>query len=151
MKQIAVLLIAWAAASGMVLADTGPSDPRTVTKEAYATALQHFGFSPEIVRAQKPYLAPALYAALLKKANQPVPKGDAPDVEGDLLFDSQDQPDRFGVWPAAIGGNKATVPVTLAWGSEKRRYVVQLVQIDGAWKITDIDYGKDGKLTDLLK
>jgi len=26
-----------------------------------------------------------------------------------------------------------------------------LVQINGAWEITDVDYGKDGKLSDLLK
>jgi len=147
MRPIALLLLT----GFMMLTALRADDPRAVTKAAYVTAMEHFGFSADTVRHEKPYLAPDLYVALMKKANQPVPKGDAPDIEGDVLFNAQDVPDEYGVWPASIQGSEAEVPVSLRWGKEKRRYTVHLAQINGAWKITDIDYGKDGKLSDLLK
>jgi len=149
MKRIASLLLAFALLPGLTRADT--NEPAAVTKAAYQTALAHFGFSADILRHQKPYLAPDLYRALLKKANQPVPKGDAPDIEGDVILNAQDIPDKYEVGPATLSGPKAEVPVQLRWGTEKRHYVVHLTQIDHTWKITDIDYGKDSKLSDLIK
>ncbi len=156
MKRIAPLLLALAIMTGILRAQAGASDPAAVTKAAYQTAMAHFGFTPDTVRHEKPYLTPELYAALLKKANQPVAQGDAPDIEGDVLLNAQDPPDKFEVsrYSSAgnAGGGKANVPVTLFWGKEQRRYIVRLTQINRAWKITDVDYGgKDGKLSDLLK
>ena len=44
------------------------------------------------------------------------------------------------------------ITVTLTWSpSEQRSYRVLLQQINGAWKVYDIDFGKDGLLTDQLK
>ena len=152
MKRIAALLFALVIALSALRADTSANDPAAVTKAAYQTAMVHFGFSADIIRYQKPYLASDLYAALLKKANQPVPKGDAPAIEGDVILNAQDLPDKYQVGPATITGTKATVPVTLQWGTETRRYLVSLTQLKtGHWKITNIDYGQDSHLTDLLK
>jgi hypothetical protein len=152
MRQIGTLLMVWALTLGAARANIMMEDPVEVTKAAYRTALAHFGFSPELLRPEKPYLAPDIYAALMKKANQPVAKGDAPDIEGDVIFNAQDVPDKYEVGHATISGTKAEVPVSLAWGSDKRRYIVRLSKSDyGAWQITDIDYGKDGKLSGLLK
>jgi len=147
MKRIAAGMLGLAMMMCIVRAD----DPVMVTKAAYEMDMAHFGFGPDTVLAAKPYLAPDLYRALTKKAHQPVAKGDAPDIEGDVLFDAQDVPDQYEVGHASISGNKAEVPVSLRYGKEKRRYLVRLVQINGAWEITDVDYGKDGKLSDLLK
>ncbi len=151
MKRTTALLLAFALALGVVHAATGNGDPATVTNAAYQTALKHFGFSPKTLRPQLPYLSPDLYAALLKKANLPTPAGDAPDIEGEVLFNAQDVPTKWEVGTASVNGVTAVVPVSLSWDSEKRRYLVHLAQIKGNWKITDIDYGKDGKLMDLLK
>lgn len=129
----------------------GSGDPAAVTKAAFHTAMTHFGFTPETLKIEKPNFAPDLYAALLRKANQPVPKGDAPDIEGDVLLNSQDLPDKYEVGSASIDGLKAEVPVSLRWGAEKRHYIVRLFQTKVGWKITDVDFGKDGKLTDLLR
>jgi Protein of unknown function (DUF3828) len=127
-------------------------DPTKVVQDLYHSAQSHFGFSPDTVKADKPWLAPALYAKIWKKVNQPTPKGDAPDIEGDLFLDSQDGPTKFEVGNASIDKTKAKVSVTLIWPSETRHQTVLLEQIDGAWKVTDVDYGdKEGKLTDLLK
>ena len=152
MKRIGTLLLVLSLSLGAVRANIMMEDPVEVTKAAYRTALAHFGFSPELLRYQKPYLDSDVYSELMKKANQPVAKGDAPDIEGDVFFNAQDVPDKYEVGHATISGAKAEVPVSLVWGNDKRRYVVHLVKAEyDTWQITDIDYGKDGKLSDLLK
>jgi hypothetical protein len=127
------------------------SGPTAVTKAAYRTAMAHFGFDAASVKLQQDRLTLDLYGRLLKKINQPVPQGDAPDIEGDLFLDCQDVPSQYEVGEAVIDGTKAKVKVTVHWDKEKRQYSVLLTQINGAWKIYDIVYGKDGTLTDLLK
>lgn len=154
MKRFTAPLLGFALALGVVRANILMEDPVEVTKAAYRTALAHFGFAPDTVRQEKAYLTPDLYTALMKKANQPVPKGDAPDIEGDVFFDAQDVPDKYVVGYAYgdyASTGKASVPVQMRWGHEERLYYVHLVRIDGAWKISDVDYVKDGKLSDLLK
>jgi hypothetical protein len=127
------------------------SGPAAVTKAAYRTAMAHFGFDQASVKLQQDRLTLDLYGRLLKKINEPVPQGDAPDIEGDVFLDCQDVPTQYEVGEAAIDGTKAKVKVTLHWDKEKREYSVLLTQINGAWKIYDIVYGKDGTLSDLLK
>jgi hypothetical protein len=130
-----------------------PADDAAATVQAlYHHAMTHFGFDPDIVRSAKPWLTPGLYARLWKKANAPVPKGDAPDIEGDVFMDAQDVPTRFVVLKAATEGDKATVAVNLFWSAEEERHFnVLLERVGGAWKVSDVDYGQDGKLSDLLK
>ncbi len=128
--------------------------PEVVVQGLYRSALEHFGFSPDTVKACQPWVTPELYARLWKKVNEPVPKGDAPDIEGDVFLDSQDPPIKFGVGQAAINSTKAQVGVMLIWpgaSGERRQVSVLLKRIDGAWKVDDVNYGKDGKLSDLLK
>ena len=135
-----------------VSAAPAASGPADVVHDLYKSAQAHFGFSPDTVKADKPWVAPELYAKMLKKVNQPVPKGDAPDIEGDLFLDAQDTPTSLEVGKATIDGTKATVSVTLKWDKETRHQTVLLEQVDGAWKVTDVNYGgTEGKLTDLLK
>ena len=128
--------------------------PTAVVQALYHSAFIHFGFTPETVKSNRQWLTPGLYSRLLKKVNEPTPTGDAPDIEADVFLNCQDLPDKFMVGKASIDQAKAKVDVTLRWAGgagEKRHYNVLLKQIDGAWKVYDIDYGKDGKLTDLLK
>src|ERR1700733_3460744 len=125
-----------------------PEDPATVTKALYKSDLRDPGFTPDIVKACRPWLTADLYSRLLKKANQPAPKGDAPEIEGDVFLNAQDVPDKLEVGHATIDHDKAKVDVKLVWGNEKRQYTVLLKQVGGAWKIYDIVYGgKDGNLT----
>jgi hypothetical protein len=144
---VALLLVSLSA----LRAATADSDtPATVVKALYRSSLDHFGFSPESVKAAKPFVTPDLYARMLKKVNEPTPKGDAPDIEGDLFLNAQDVPTKWEVGDSSITAAKAEVKVNLHWDSEKRQYTVLLKQVDGAWKVYDVDYGKDGKLSDLL-
>lgn len=130
-----------------------PGDsPEVVTRKLYHSAIAHMGFTPETIKANRPWLTPDLYAHLMKKVNQPVPKGDAPDIEGDLFLDAQDVPIQWEVGKASIDGVTAKVDVTLTWSAtDKRRYTVLLMQMNGTWRVCDVHYGKDGNLTDLLK
>jgi len=150
MKRIAAVLLGLAVMTWIVRAD----DPAAVTRAAYDMDMAHFGFDANTVLAEKTYLTPELYAKLMKKAKQPVAKGDAPDIEGDVLFNAQDVPDKYVVGYASgdyASTGKASVPVQLRFGHEERLYHVHLVRLNGSWRIADVDYGKDGKLSDLLK
>lgn len=129
----------------------GGNDPAAVVRELYKVDLKHFGFDAAILKIDRPYLAPALYFGLLKQANKPVAPGDAPDIEGDVIFNAQELPTHYVVGKSTIDQGSAKVGVDLEWDKDKRHYTVHLQQFNGAWKVTDIDYGKDGKLTDLLK
>jgi hypothetical protein len=149
-SRLPVLALLIALASNVSAADEA-GGPAAVTKATYRTALDHFGFDPAAVKAQQDHLTLDLYGRLLKKANEPTSPGDAPDIDGDVFLDSQDVPTKWEVGEATVEGTKAKVKVTLEWDKEKRHYSVLLAQINGAWKIYDIVYDKDGTLTDLLK
>jgi len=146
---VVLLLIMLASLLPMAAAPAGDS-PDAVVQALYHSSMKNFGFSPEAVKATKPWVTPELYKRMWKKVNQPVPKGDAPDIEGDLFLNCQDAPTKVTVGKATINGAKAQVEVAVAFGDEKRKYTVLLEQIDGTWKVSNVDYGKDGKLTDLL-
>lgn len=144
---VALLLISIPA---LRAATAGTDSPVTVVRALYHSSMDHFGFSPESVKAAKPWVMPELYARMWKKVNEPEPKEGPPDIEGDLFLDAQDVPTKWEIGDSSITSTKARVNVNLHWDSEKRQYTVLLKQVDGAWKVYDVDYGKDGKLSDLL-
>ena len=127
--------------------------PEAVTKALYRKAVAAPGFGTDTVKAERQWLTPDLYARLMKKARLPVPKGDVPDIDGDVFLNAQDLPTKWEVGKASIDGTTAKVGVDLSWSdADKRHFTVFLIQINGAWKVSDVDYnGKEGKLTDLLK
>jgi hypothetical protein len=129
---------------------TPPSTPSGVVEIVYRTSLDHFGFDVENVKRLKPWIAPELYARMWKKVNEPTPPGDAPDIEGDLFLNCQDLPTRMTFGTASVDHDKASMEVHLFFDSEERTCSVKLEELHGAWKIRDVDFGKDGKLTDLL-
>jgi len=153
LRRWLVVLSFWALILSIQNASAAPTidDPATVTKALYQSVLHDMGFTPDTVKASRPWLTPDLYSRLWKKVNQPVPKGDAPDIEGDVFLDCQDPPDKFEVGHATIDQANAKVDVTLFWPKEKRHYIVLLKQLSGAWKVCDVNYGSDGTLTALLK
>ena len=128
------------------------SSPAEVTNALYKVARKNFGFSVDSIKVEKPWLTPDLYSRMMKEANKPVAKGDAPDIEGDVFLNSQEDIDSFKVGKETIDQGTAKVEVTVTVGGEGRKYLVLLKQIEGAWKVSDVNYGgKDGSLTDLLK
>ena len=150
---ILVLLESIALLSGAKAASETDS-PAAVVQALYHSAFTHFGFTPDTIKSNQPWLTPELYSRLWKKVNEPTPKGDAPNIESDVFLDCQDLPNKYIVGKASVDQTKAKVDVVLTWSGasgEKRHYTALLKQIDGTWKVYDIDYGKDGKLTDLLK
>jgi hypothetical protein len=144
---LALLLIS---ASALRAATPEADSPAAVVRAIYKSSLAHFGFSPESVKLTKPWVTPELYARMWKKVNEPTPKGDVPSIDGDLFLNAQDVPTKWEVGDASITATKAKVIVTLHWDNEKRQYTVFLKQVDSAWKVYEVDFGKDGKLTDLL-
>jgi hypothetical protein len=146
-----VLLLLPVLAMGRAEAAPADNGPAGVVQALYQESMANKdGFSPKSIHAIKEWVAPELYAQLRKKASEPQPKGDAPDIDGDVFLDAQDLPTRFELESVVIAGDKAQVTVALTWSSETRHYMVFVEQIKGAWKVTNIDFGKDGKLTDLL-
>jgi hypothetical protein len=147
---IVALLVTFMSFLHVAAAET--DSPAAVVKALYRSSVAHSGFDSDVIKYYKPFITPDLYASIKKKADQPVAKGDAPDIEGDLILNAQDAPTKWEMGDSSINGTKAKVGVTLHWDSEKRQYTVLLKQVGGAWKVYDIEYGgTDGKLTDLLK
>ena len=137
-----------------VAADPAPSSgsPAAVVQALYSACLDHStGFNAESVKLAKSFLTPDLYARILKKLNQPTPKDEAPDIEGDIFLDAQEFPKSFVIDETSIQNDRAWVRVALRWPEEERHYWVHLQQIDDAWKVWDVKYGKDGTLRNLLK
>lgn len=127
--------------------------PAKVVKELYQTSLDHFsGFTADSVKLVQPWVAPELYDRMWKKVNAPEPKDAAPEIEGDLFLGCQEPPTKFKVEKTSINIDqaKATVQLALFFAGETREYKVLLEQVNGSWKVCDVNYGKDGKLTDLL-
>src|SRR5579884_1639945 len=74
-------------------AEPAAADPAQTVQSFYAYHFKHnMGFDAAQVKAQKASLDPKLYALITKVLAKPVPKGDAPDIEGDIFTDSQDTP-----------------------------------------------------------
>jgi hypothetical protein len=133
-------------------ADKTAPDPAQTVQSFYTYHFKHdMGFGAPEVKARKAWLAPKLYALIMKVLNKPVPKGDAPDIDGDIFTDSQDTPNSFQVGKATVDKETAKVDVTFIWSDEKRHVTVILSQIEKAWLIVDIDYGAHRSLTKELQ
>ena len=133
-------------------ADKPAADPAQTVQLFYTYHFKHdMGFGLPQVKARKAWLAPKLYALITKALAKPVPKGDAPDIDGDIFTDSQDTPTSFQVGKATIDKDTAKVDVTFTWSSEKRHVTVILSQVEKSWLITDIDYGAHRSLTKELQ
>src|ERR1700729_4312309 len=97
-RGMMVLLLLPVLALGRAKAAPADNGPAAVVQALYQEAMGNTdGFSLKSVHAMKPWVAPELYARLRKKAkaNEQTPKGDAPDIEGDVILDAQDLPTRF--------------------------------------------------------
>ncbi len=149
-RFVTLLLIALCSALP-VMAAPATDSPDVVVQGLYHSSLEHFtGFTPDSVKLAKPWVTPQLYRRLWKKVNEPQPKDAAPDIEGDIFLGCQEPPTKFVVGKPSIQQTQAKVDIALFWSGEKRHYTVMLEQVNGAWKVYDVHYGKDGNLTDLL-
>ena len=122
--------------------------PEAVTDALYDTAYQHFGFSPDTLWYTQPYLSNKLYGRLWFKVNQP-----SLGNQNDVFFCSPMHPSSYELGKVITTGGKSRVEVTVYWMNSKalkRRIWVYLKQIDGAWKVEDLDYGDVGKLSNYL-
>jgi hypothetical protein len=127
-------------------------DPAQAVQSFFDFHFKHsMGFGMPEMKVRKAWLAPDLYALITTVLKKPVPKGDAPDIEGDIFTDSQDTPTSFRVGHASVKDQTARVEVTLQWSGEKRQLTVLLQQIERAWRIVDIEYGDHRTLTKDLR
>lgn len=133
-------------------AEKAGADPAQTVQSFYAYHFKHdMGFGAPQVKARRAWLAPKLYTLIMKVLAKPVPKGDAPDIDGDIFTDSQDTPTSFQVGKTTVDKETAKVDVTFIWTGEKRHVTVILTQIEKAWLIADIDYGSHRSLTKELQ
>ena len=133
-------------------AESGGADPAQTVQAFYAYHFKHdMGFGMPEVEARKAWLEPKLYELIMTVLKKPVPKGDAPDIDGDIFTDSQDTPTSFHTGKAAVEKETANVDVTLTWSAEKRHITVILTHVAHAWRISDIEYGDRRSLTKELR
>ena len=152
MKWFRIFLVLLAS-TGLPVGATPPADgPATVTQGLYQAAMKHPGFSPDSVKAYHPFVTRELFDQLWKEVTKPAPVGDAKDIEFDVITGGQDAPTSFEIGHLSMDPAQAKVDVTVIFSpTEKHTFTVNLTKIEGTWKVYDIDYGTDGKLSKLLK
>ncbi|MDP1589647.1 MAG: DUF3828 domain-containing protein [Prosthecobacter sp.] len=96
------------------------------------------------------YFAKELADFLWKDAMES--KGEVGVIDFDPLYNAQDtEIKNFVVNKAKIDGGKATVVASFMNFDEKTRITFKLVQMDDAWKISDIQYTEGHALLKLFK
>lgn len=137
--------------TGFAAGNAAP-DPAQTVQAFYDYHFKHdMGFDAKQMKARKGWLTPKLYTLITEALAKPVPKGDAPEIDGDIFTDSQDTPTSFHVGKAVVEKDIAKVDVTLVWSGEKKHLTVILVQEEHAWLIQDIDYSDHRTLVKTLK
>ncbi len=78
--------------------------------------------------------------------------GEVGALGADPLYNAQDtEIKKFAVGKADIRDKAASVPVTFENFGKKEKFIFALVQENGSWKITDINYGDDLTLIKIFK
>lgn len=78
--------------------------------------------------------------------------GEVGAIDGDPLYNTQD-PDikNFAIGVAKVTGLVASVPVTFTNGGRKENLTFELKQVNGGWKVDNIQYGNGENLLKWLK
>lgn len=100
----------------------------------------NMGFDSTTFLAKRQYLSAGLISAARKYFAKPVPKGDAPDIDGDPFTDSQEYPTRFSVGAAAVTGNTAKIPVKFSDAFVTKTITYSMAMENGTWRIDDLRY-----------
>ncbi|MEP6835091.1 MAG: hypothetical protein ABJB74_17015 [Gemmatimonas sp.] len=108
------------------------------------------GFDAAHMTAKAKFMTPSLMALSKTYFAKPVPKGDAPDIEGDPFTNSQDNPTRFSVGAASTVGPTATVGVKFYDAYTAKVVNYKLLQESGAWHIDDVNYDAGPTFRNLL-
>ena len=108
------------------------------------------GFDAARLASKKAFLTPSLVALTKKYFAKPVPKGDAPDIEGDPFTNSQDYPTRFSVGAPITTGTSSSVRVRF-FDTSSANVVTYQLQLGGAmWRIDDVRYDAGPTFRELL-
>jgi hypothetical protein len=147
-----LLLLPFAASGGQAK----PADPAATVKAFYTFHYAHkFDYSARGLLQRRKWLDDNLYKLLVAEVKKPVPKGDAPDLDGDPFTNSQDPPNTFRLGNTKETGNNASVEVIFVWKDkgkvvEERPVEIVLAKSQNLWKIANIISSKDAD-GDLLK
>jgi len=128
------------------------STPDAVVRELYKAHRDGRGrvFEKQGRRLQQRFFDAKL-AALLWKVLTETPEGEVGHLDFDPLFNAQDtRIKNFRVGAATVRGGAARVPVTFVNFDQKVRIDFRLVLTQGAWKISNIDYGGGSDLVKIL-
>lgn len=134
-----------------VLADAAPA-PEAVVRELYRVHRKGYGPLFE-KRGRKLHdkFFDAKLAALIWKDLTETPPDEVGHLDFDPLYNAQDiRIKNFRVGAAAVNGDAADVPVTFVNYDRKERLIFRLVRTNGAWKISNIDYGGGSDLLKIL-
>jgi hypothetical protein len=108
-------------------------------------------FLPDSVAAKRGFLSDALAQRIATYFAQPFPEDEPPPINGDPFTDSQDYPTRFVVGQATMASDgRAEVPVRLADAYVERRVIYVLAKAASGWRIDDLRYEREGRLSDDL-
>jgi uncharacterized protein DUF3828 len=126
--------------------------PETVVKELYRVHRNGRGhvFEKQGRKQQQKFFERNLAALIWKNLTQ-TPEGEVGNIDFDPLFNAQDtQIKNFRVGAADFKSGWATVPVTFMNFNQKVRIEFRLVNTKEGWKVSNIFYGGDSDLVQIL-
>jgi len=137
----------------------------TSSPEATVQALliAHFdtgmALNPASVAAKAQSLTPALQQRLHHWLAVPPSPDEVPDLNGDPFTDSQEPPLSFELVSSRVDGAAAEVTVRFEFEGDQapgpgpasqRNVVMQLILVDGSWRIDELRYADGSRLSQLL-
>jgi len=110
-------------------------------------------FDAARVERLRPWLAPSLSEAFRRWFGRPARPDEAPQLNGDPFTDTQEPPLTLTLGERRRDGALATQVVLVDVGGGRQHRLTYRLQRadDGAWRISDIDYGEGVSLRQLIR
>lgn len=148
MIRIALVSLVLAAAPGAATPE--PESARAFLLRVYEPYTREFDES--IYKNLPGYLTPELHALLLKSSEGADARGEVPPLNGDLIVDAQEWMLKgLEVQVREGGQGRAVGTVRFSNLGRVRTIAVDLVKVDGRWRIADLHYDEGRSLTGFLK
>jgi hypothetical protein len=118
------------------------ADADAFTRRLYA-AYAHNG-EPDYLGPMAPRVFSPRLLGLIRRDERLTPKGDAPELDGDPICDCQDPGGmgRLRIEVASAGPGRATAKVRFRLDTEPRALTLDLVSVQGQWRVDDV-HSKD--------
>ena len=133
-------------------AASAQQNPQTTVQLLFADHFAHdMGFTRDTIARKKNWLTPGLNQEIDAYFLRPQPRDEPPVINGDPFTNTQEYPSAFAAGEGVQDPQKATVPVIMTIGPNRRTVQVQLIRQPSGWLVDDLTYEDGMTFRALLK